>query len=155
MVSVLQITDVTTRQMATEPRHALIHTPIRMYISTQTLCSFPEVPSRLWLLSYSTEGKLVPRRGYLSSIPLSSNLSLPRSVPFLQKQCFSWQRAGEKLYKRPGGSYCPFSFTSSTCFSPELISSKTTYLSHVGGSLWFNPESRERRRKWKVRTTSS
>lgn len=50
----------------------------------------------------------------------------------------------------------PLFFTSSTCSSLELISSKTTYLSHVGGSLWFNPESRERKRKtWKVRMTSS
>ena len=57
----------------------------------------PEVPSRRWLLSHSTEGKLVPRRGYLSSTPLPSNLSLPRSIPFLQNTMFHLAESRRKV----------------------------------------------------------
>lgn len=147
-MSALQITDVAMRQMAAKPRHALIRTPIRMYRLS--------APSQRSLLGYGCYPIPQKESGPQERLPIQySNLSLPRSIPFLQKQCSFWQRAGEKLYKRPGGSYCPFSFTSSTCFSPELVSSKTTDLSHVGGSLRFNPESGERRRKWKIRATSS
>lgn len=49
-------------------RKASTGTHSHAHKNVQTLCSFPEVPSRLWLLSHSTEGKVVPRRGYLSSI---------------------------------------------------------------------------------------